>query len=173
MKIVDLSQTIQQAMEVYPGDPEVQVEVVHTLASHTWELRKLTLSTHTGTHVDAFSHMHAAGQSIDKIPLDKFFGKAVVTGAEAPFPTGVGLFFTEEAGVELFPGIKAATPPFVGGKITEALERALLKAGIVTYTDLVNLEQIPLNTPFMFYGFPLKIKEGDGSPVRAVAVLEE
>lgn len=57
--------------------------------------------------------------------------------------------------------------------MSEALERALLGTGIITYTDLVNLDQIPLGEPFTFYGLPLKLKEGDGSPVRAIAVLEE
>ena len=45
------------------------------------------------------------------------------------------------------------------------------KNEIVTVTDLVNLEKLPLGKQFMFYGLPLKIKDGDGSPIRAVAVL--
>ena len=32
---------------------------------------------HTGTHVDAFFHMTPDGLSIDQMPLDLFFGKAV------------------------------------------------------------------------------------------------
>ncbi|WP_254611184.1 cyclase family protein [Paenibacillus sp. JMULE4] len=61
MRVIDLSETIMDGMTVYPGDPEVKVEVVHTREEHTWELRQLTLGTHTGTHVDAFSHMHQGG----------------------------------------------------------------------------------------------------------------
>lgn len=62
-------------------------------------------------------------------------------------------------------------PNFVGGNITEALERKLLKHEIITYTNLVNLNLIKRNTTFMFYGLPLKIKDGDGSPVRAIAII--
>ena len=172
MRIIDLSVTIADNMAVYPGDPEVRVEVVQTVEQHSWEVRRLTMGSHTGTHVDAFSHMHAGGKSIDEIPLQQFFGKAIVADVQQEFPAATGLFFTEEAGMELLKRIVAASPPFVGGALTVELERALLQASIVTYTDLVNLEQLPVQVPFTFYGFPLKIWKGDGSPVRAVAVLE-
>lgn len=173
MRIIDLSQSIYSGMPVYLGDPEVKVELVNTHQKQGWELRKITMGTHTGTHVDAFSHMHAGMQSIDQIPLDRFFGKAVVVTTEAAYPTGVGLFFPAEAGIALAEEIIAAAPPFVGGQLTEELERRLLQQGIITYTDLVNLDQLPPGKVFTFYGFPLKIKNGDGSPVRAVAILED
>jgi kynurenine formamidase len=53
------------------------------------------------------------------------------------------------------------------------LERALLGKKIITYTGLVNLESLPKESNFMFYGFPLKIQSGDGSPVRAIAMVED
>ncbi|WP_254611185.1 hypothetical protein [Paenibacillus sp. JMULE4] len=74
--------------------------------------------------------------------------------------------------MEQFERIKQANPPFVGGNLTEAVERNLLAIGILTYTNLVNLELLPYGRSFMFYGFPLKIRHGDGSPVRAVAILD-
>ena len=64
-------------------------------------------------------------------------------------------------------------PGFVGGNITVDLERALLSNEIITYTNLVNLELLPKDKTFMFYGLPLKIKDGDGSPVRAIAIIED
>jgi|SRR5512133_1801685 kynurenine formamidase len=45
----------------------------------------------------------------------------------------------------------------------------LLSAGIVLIENLTNLESV-INKEFMFCCFPLKIENGDGSPVRAVAV---
>jgi len=44
----------------------------------------------------------------------------------------------------------------------------LLKKGMVIIENLVNLEKLP-DMDFTFLAFPLKIKQGDGSPVRAVA----
>ena len=41
------------------------------------------------------------------------------------------------------------------------------------YEWLVNLEELIGKGEFMFYGVPLKLKRGSGSPVRAFAVLED
>lgn len=173
MKIIDLSQTIHSDMPVYPGDPEVNVSLVHTYKTHSWTLRKLELSTHTGTHVDAFSHMHESLASLDEIPLERFFGEARVVSDKIPLKQGIGLFFVEEISLEMLDTLLQAKPNFVGGHLTEALERALLTNEIITYTNLINLEQLPFNCSFTFYGLPLKIQEGDGSPVRAIAILED
>lgn len=173
MKIIDLSQTIHSNMPVYPGDPEVKVSLVHTYKTHSWAIRKLELSTHTGTHVDAFSHMHASAASLDEIPLKRFFGEARVVSDKIPLKQGIGLFFTEKISIEMLDTLLQAKPNFVGGHLTEDLERALLANEIITYTDLINLEQLPFDYSFTFYGLPLKIQEGDGSPVRAIAILEE
>lgn len=66
-------------------------------------------------------------------------------------------------------------PKFVGLSVKFEfdieIEKKLLEAGIVSYENLVNTEKLPKSKKFMFYGFPLKIKDGDGSPVRAVAII--
>lgn len=173
MRVIDLSEPIFHKMPVYPGDPEVKVEVIHSYEKHTWELRQLTLGTHTGTHVDAFSHMHKQGETIDEIPIERFFGTSQVVSLVSEWPENKGLFFIEEIGIEWFERVHQSRPTFVGGKISEDLERALLANGIITYTNLVHLELLPLGVDFMFYGFPLHIKQGDGSPVRAVAILDQ
>ena len=173
MRLIDLTKTIYHAMPVYPGDPPVDIEPVHHLESHGWRLSRLSLGSHTATHVDAFSHMVADGQTIDNIPPERFIGRAVVVDLEADWPSGLGLFFTEPIDCRQLAKIEAARPGFVGGDITPELEKALLERGIITYTELINLEQIPAGQPFTFIGLPLKIRDGDGSPVRAVALLDK
>jgi kynurenine formamidase len=173
MKVIDLSLPIYSGMEVFPGDPEVNIETIHTHENEGWELRKISMGSHTGTHVDAFSHMHEDGSSLSELPLERFFGKAQVVRLTDQWPTDQGLFFTEEIDIDWLEQLLAARPPFVGGEITEALERALLENEVITYTNLVNLEQIPRGKTFMFYGLPLNIQAGDGSPVRAMAMIEE
>ncbi len=172
MKIVDLTEPMEPGMKVYPGDPEVKMDIVHTHEKNSWELRELSFGTHTGTHVDAFSHMLEDGKTLDEIPLTQFFGDAQVVDPDDDLPTDMGLFFVSEVGVELLEKILLAEPPFVGGMIDLGLERALLENEVITYTNLVNLEQISKNETFTFYGLPLKIKDGDGSPVRAVALID-
>jgi arylformamidase len=172
MKVIDLTKPIETGMKVFPGDPEVEIKIVHTYKENSWELREMKLGTHTGTHVDAFSHMHKNGKTLDDIPLINFFGHAKVVDVKQEFPRAIGLFFPEQVGMEVFEKIKKSRAPFVGGLIDEELERALLNAEIVTYTNLINLELIPREIIFIFIGLPLKIKQGDGSPVRAIAVIE-
>ncbi len=173
MRIIDLSMPLYTGMEVFPGDPKVKIEVVHTYESKTWELRNLQLGSHTGTHVDAFSHMIQGEESIDKIPLENFMGKAQLVNINEAWPKNLGLLFAQKIGIQELETILEANPRFVGGNLTEELERELLKEKIITYTGLVHLDLLPRGRQFMFYGFPLKIRDGDGSPVRAVAVLEE
>lgn len=173
MRVIDLSLPIADGMPVYPGDPEVKVKVAHTYESNNWELRQLSMSSHTGTHVDAPSHMHPGAATLDELPLERFFGVSRVVRIDDPTWTeGRGLFFAESVGLECLERLAALRPPFVGGELSEELERALLRIGIVTYTGLQGLDRIPVGTDFMFYGFPLRIVCGDGSPVRAVAVVE-
>lgn len=172
MKVIDLSVPIYSGMKVYPGDPEVSIEVVHTYEKKRWLLRKLRLGSHTGTHVDAFSHMDENGKTLDEIPLERFFGEAYMVDKDDSFPSKTGLIFKQAIDVEYLEKILSAKPPFVGGPISESLERALLNNGLVTFTGLIHLDLLPTDKSFMFYGFPLRIKDGDGSPVRAVAIIE-
>ena len=173
MKVIDLSQSLYTNMEVFPGDPEVKIDLVHTHEKNTWELKHISMGSHTGTHVDAYSHMHRGKETLDEIAIERFFGKAQVVEPYEVWPSSVGLFFIEEIGIGGLNRIIDSNPGFVGGNITEELERELLGNNIITYTGLVNLELIAKYKTFMFYGLPLKIKDGDGSPVRAIAVIED
>lgn len=173
MRVIDLSLPIAHGMPVYPGDPKVKVKVTHTYECHTWELRQLSMGSHTGTHVDAPSHMHPGAATLDELPLERFFGSSRVVRIKDPtLPEGRGLFFAESVGLECFDRRATLWPPFVGGELSEELERALLGIGIVTYTGLQGLDRLSSGSDFMFYGFPLRIVCGDGSPVRVVAVVE-
>ena len=177
MKIIDLSQPLFDGMDVYPGDPEVHIEQIHNLEKEGWRLKYLQFSTHIGTHADALSHMDKNGITIDKTPLDKFIGKTVLVKTDGVFPKGIGLAFRDEMlGLSVFEKIKNAKPLFVivGDKCDFDLEmeRKLLQSGIITMAGLINMDKLPRNKPFMFYGVPLKIKDGDGSPIRAFAILE-
>lgn len=177
MKIIDLTQPMSSGMKVYPSDPEVKIAQIHTIENEGWRLRSLSFGSHTGTHVDAFAHMDQKGKTIDQMSLNDFFGKAVIVSLEKTFPRNIGLgFVKDELGISLFDKILNAHAPFIlvndDCKFDVELERKLLLSGVVTFTDLTNMRTLPKRKPFMFYGFPLKIKDGDGSPIRAVAVIE-
>ena len=176
MEIIDLTDEICSKVKLYPGDPKVELKLVHSLKKQGWRLRKLSFGSHTGTHVDAFSHMVKNGKPLSKIPLDRFFGPAKLVKISDKFPFKIGLVFASGKLIApLFDKIVESGAPFIavstGCCFSVDLERKLLKHGVITFTDLINVDQLPEGRTFMFYGFPLKIKNGDGSPVRAVAIL--
>jgi arylformamidase len=173
MRIVDLTQPLVDGMAVYEGDPPVHITTVRTRAKDGWEVRQLQMGSHTGTHVDAPIHMHDGGATLDDVPLDRFCGPAVVVRVtDAVYPQDSGLLFYEAVPESCVPQILAAHPRFVGGPLSEEAERLLLAVGTVTYTDLVNVELL-VGRVFTFFGLPLRIQGGDGSPVRAVAVIHD
>ena len=60
----------------------------------------------------------------------------------------------------------------VSGSKEKPIHNTLLRADIIVYESLTNLNQLPLLVPFQFYGFPLPFVGLDGSPVRAVGLVE-
>lgn len=177
MKVIDLTEDLYSEMNVYPGDPKVKIRQLHTIEKQGWRLKLLQMGSHTGTHVDAFSHMDNHGMNLDKMPLTRFFGKAIIVKKGQKYPQRIGLAFVQEdLTLEDYGNINESNPPFIlvssDCSFPVLLERKLLQSGIVTVTGLINMRKISQGKPFMFYGFPLKIRDGDGSPIRAVAIIE-
>lgn len=89
MKVFDLSQSLYSSCPGWPTYKETLIthETVVGIQGYTSEIIKM--NTHTGTHLDAPFHFFADMNTIDQIPLEKFFGKAVIvnlTGVEACHP---------------------------------------------------------------------------------------
>jgi arylformamidase len=80
-KIHDITRVIRQDMQVYPGDPKPQFEPTATIKDDKVNVTRITLGSHTGTHVDAPRHFLQEGNSIEMEPLDKFIGEAVIIDA--------------------------------------------------------------------------------------------
>jgi arylformamidase len=81
LKIHDLTYSINPGMQVYSGEPEPKFESLSTIETEGIRVTRITLGSHTGTHVDAQSHFLPRGNGIDKEPLDKFVGEAVIIDA--------------------------------------------------------------------------------------------
>jgi arylformamidase len=81
LKIHDLTRTIGQDMRVYPGDPQPKFDPHATIKDNNANVTRITLGSHTGTHVDAPWHFLQDGNSIDTEPLDKFIGEATIIDA--------------------------------------------------------------------------------------------
>ena len=78
-RIIDVSIPIGPGMLTYPGDPTVSLDRTMDMeAGEIANLSLLSMSTHTGTHVDPPIHYVADGLTIDEVPLDVLVGDAVV-----------------------------------------------------------------------------------------------
>lgn len=228
-EIIDLSQEIYSGMPVYKAMPEVQINTHRTHeewagltnpATRTPAALKLELGDHTGTHVDAISHMgrEFADLSIDQMPLSAFYTPAFCLdfshkGLEGFIDTGEleaacareGL--TPEKGETILlytdhyrryfntadwargPGITAGAARWLGelgiaafgvetqspgvqGLTNREVHQICGELCFTHYENLINLHLLTGRGRFRFIGFPLKIRGGTGSPVRAVAVFE-
>lgn len=89
MRIVDLSHPIRSGMQVYPGDPEVRVDTVATVAEDGYQVASLQLGSHTGTHLDAPLHSVPGAAAVDGIDLARLVGTAVVVDCRGREPHAV------------------------------------------------------------------------------------
>ncbi len=79
--IYDISVPIHNAMHVWPSDPKVRLEEREHPArdeSHTIRVTSIRCGSHSGTHLDAPSHMIESGRTLSDIPLDQLVGPARV-----------------------------------------------------------------------------------------------
>jgi len=83
LRIYDVTVPISEKMPVWPGDPPVKIERVSELAGGApFNVSRLELGSHTGTHVDAPFHFVQKGQTVDRLPLDVLVGPALVLDLE-------------------------------------------------------------------------------------------
>lgn len=83
MVLIDLTMPLTPETPVYPGDAEPKFETAGVMARDGWNDHVLHMGNHTGTHIDAPSHMVERGKSLNQFPVDRFFGRGVlVDGTE-------------------------------------------------------------------------------------------
>ena len=75
-KIIDLTYTLSSYMLVYPGMERPVFQWLGRVNSEGYNLTKLTMLTHTGTHIDAPKHFLDDVACVDEIPLQRLFGRA-------------------------------------------------------------------------------------------------
>ena len=78
--LYDITVLLGEESITYPGDPTFSRELVATLKDQgDCEVSRLSMSSHSGTHMDAPSHFIHGGNSIDKYtPADFIFSALVV-----------------------------------------------------------------------------------------------
>lgn len=75
----DVSVPLRDGMVTWPGDPECHIKRVHRMEDGAGcNLTHLSLSAHTGTHMDAPRHFVADGLTMEQMPLEAVIGRCRV-----------------------------------------------------------------------------------------------
>jgi kynurenine formamidase len=210
-KIIDLTHNIEGGMPIFPGDPSLAIERVSTIATRGYNLSKITMGSHNGTHFDAPLHFVEGGVGVDQVPLKLLIGDAVVLDLTYLKPgqpvtlndlkkfdkkikrgdivllcTGMSKlwgdpkfltnypFLTQEVAEWLVKkGVKSVGMDWLSieqyGNAKAPVHHILLSKGVPIIESLANLEKIKGRRIF-FVCLPIKLKDVDGAPARAVAV---
>jgi len=204
-RLIDISREISPDSVVYPGDEPLEMERVAAIGPESaYNLTKLGWNTHFLTHIDPPRHFVKDGASVTDLPLERFFGDAIVVEVEGPvilpihIPAGDEiegksvLFKTDhihrwdptrflEDHVYLSPeaaqllcerGVNLVGIDYLDidrfGDETYPTHQILLGADIPILEGL-DLSKVSPGR-YGLVALPLKIKDGDGSPVRAALI---
>src|SRR3989344_95818 len=96
MKIIDLTMPLYTGMPVFPGDPEVSIEKVQTHEKDGWDMLRIQINGHDGTHVNAPSHMVEGGKTLDDYTPQDFCGRARIYQAGMQIGPDIGVIFRDQ-----------------------------------------------------------------------------
>lgn len=210
-KYIDLTADMYDGAPTMSMDPKLSVSWHCTLDTLGYNLSRVTMSTHQGTHIDAPLHMLRDAETIDHIALDRVIVRAIKVdltdkkpkdkiqisdllpyekkideGYSVLLDTGWGKVFPKPEFFSDFPVITMELAEWFAGKKVgmvgmdmpcpnpvewKTVHEAMLSAGVLIVEGIANLQALG-SEPFTFFALPLKLKGRDGSPVRAIAMLD-
>lgn len=211
--LIDLSHLVSQEMPVYPGTEAVSITNWCSIQKNGFNEKKISLFTHSGTHLDAPAHVFSNSSTLDLISLNHFHGRAILLDFSAStkstiefldlkphqqaieksefviFNTGWSKLWGKQEYFLDFPVLSSEAAIFLSNSALKGvgvdtisvdaidstsfpIHKILLRSNLLLIENLNNLDQIPVKS-FDLYCFPLKIKDADGSPVRAVAMVNK
>jgi kynurenine formamidase len=155
-RVIDLSMPLDERTPFYPGDPKPRVCAATTIAADGFNVARLELGSHSGTHCDAPFHFLEDGLRLDALPLERFVGPGVVIDATGlPPRTAIGWDLIEPHAARLGPGAIVLLHtgwdayrdsdayfehPFLDGEAcAELLARGVRTVGL----DAINLDETP------------------------------
>lgn len=215
MKIIDLTHFISEDMPVYPGTEGPTFAPANTYERDGFKETRMSLFTHTGTHMDPPAHLFEGFRTLDQFPVTHFIGKALVIDCSdltegqtitmqhlhrqkkladqaefLLFSTGWEAFWGTEKYFGNYPCIDTEVVDYLLdskkngiGLDTIGLDpiadqnltlhkRVLRNNQTVIIENLMNLRRLGSEL-FTLCALPLKQVDSDGSPVRAIAMLEK
>jgi len=195
--VIDLTQTISENLEVYPGDPPVEVHTVSTLEDG-FVLERVCMSSHVGTHLDAPCHVLMGGADVSSIALEHLMlpcvyvdmsalskkedrlaklkggftdlkDKALLLGTNEKLSANIT---PEEVEVLITGGVKLLGVDAMSVEHSDDLvvHKQLLSSGVLIVEGLANLHMLNEKQEYFLVVAPLKLEGCSGAPVRAFAI---
>ncbi len=228
-EMINLSQEIYEGMPVFGMHQKTFIMVNQTHEQNQkntgsralgFSARNLLISEHGPTHSDAVWEYDPKGPTIDKMPIEMFWGDAIcVDLTHIRYPKYIEPSDLEMAikkhGLEIRKGdiflmytghydrtygTNAYYGPYTGvsysaaewlakkGVVNIGVDAQAIdltpddldfsghwvcgKYGITNTENLCNLDKVA-GKRFLYFGLPLLIRDGSGSPIRAVALIEK
>ena len=104
MRIYDISLPIDPALAIWPGDAPYRLDWTARRGSgQPVNLGSVSMSLHTGSHVDAPFHFDSLGPTTDQLPAHTFIGPATVVDVCGHATISTGLL--EQTSSELAPRV--------------------------------------------------------------------
>lgn len=78
VRLIDVSIPVKSGMPEWDNAGQLHIEPLRQTPESPTNVTRVTLTTHTGTHVDALRHFIHDGATLDDIPLDRWVGPCYV-----------------------------------------------------------------------------------------------
>lgn len=110
-RLVELGHRLGADAPIFPGDPEVAIDQWSTYAEDGYKLERISIGTHTGTHMSAPCHFIEGARCLDDLPTDYFrFPAVVIDVRDRVGPNGADFQLTWED-VRAFETKHGTVPP--------------------------------------------------------------
>ena len=198
MKIYDISQEVF-GCKVFAGDPSPKKTTLSSMEKgDLYNLTEFSMCAHNGTHIDAPFHFINDGKTVDKIDLSSFVGmsyvaehngvvsaddalrmiekaknksaeaaKRILIKGDAEVSADAAKVFAE-SGVLLLGNESQTVGP---ENAPMAVHKILLSVGTVLLEG-IRLAEVSEGT-YLLNAAPLNLSGADGSPCRAILILED
>jgi arylformamidase len=139
MTIFDISRSLSNDLAPWPGDTAFHFELKWKMAEGaSVNVGAINMGVHNGTHADAPFHFDPRGETIERMPLDIYFGDAFVVDL-------TGIFAEAESQPDRARQIGVADHEASSASI-EQTQRLLLKTGVWKNSKIFP-DWIPVITP--------------------------
>lgn len=210
MRVIDLSHIIKTNMTTYTKDEKPEIYNIATIEKDGFNEKSLNIYTHTGTHIDAPSHMINKGKTIDEFNINEFIGIAIIIDISSIkevtlkeimkyedkiincdfliLKTGYEKYWGTKEYFNNYPSLTEEAAKWICDfnlkgigidaisidkfdSIDFEIHNIILSRGKLIIENLINLDSVN-REEFTLVATPLKIEDGDGSPVRAIAITD-